>query len=292
MKNNIPLNLLSIVIGIAIDILLSFSRMWQNSFVSFSIYFFVSIATFLIVKNCFKKLNLFAVFTGMLPLELLGFFINPKAWLLLFCEIIIITAAFFLISRHSSLKIAQKVFYTIVIFFLILIVSFGVVPGLFLSNHTTSYSGDSTFFSKSIYSKIKFKTKAMNNVQLSAFDNKVVLFEFWFKDCMPCKIKEDALSKLAEFFKGDSSFQIVMINPGTINSFNEFSEYNFETSKLYSLYDSGGVLTDFYKIRHFPTEFLITRNGNIVHTFEGFIPNNDIIYLETMKNKISKCLHK
>ena len=291
MKNKLNLiNLLSVLIGIAINIFIASARQLQNTFISLSIFLLSVILALIIIRIYLKKINPYFVLVGLLVFEILGFIINPKAWLLLLSEIIIISAGCFYIVKLSTLKKVQQILYPILMIVTIFLIAFVIEPQIFLAKKTINISKDSTFFSKTIYSKIKLQDKKMNTIDLSIFNNKVVLFDFWFKGCKPCKIKENALGKLADIFKYDSSLLIVAINPGTINSFKEYSEYNFKSSAILSLYDSSGVFSEFNNIKDFPTEFLINKRGVIEHRIEGFIENSDIIYIKNLQTKISTCL--
>lgn len=107
--------------------------------------------------------------------------------------------------------------------------------------------------------------------QVHWLSSKIVVMEFWFKDCLPCKKKIIVLKELQERFKRDTNVVFITINDGSIDSYKTFEEeirkpvYN----GFYNLYDSAGLFTKQQQIDGFPVE-LILKGDSLVRVYSGW----------------------
>ena len=123
---------------------------------------------------------------------------------------------------------------------------------------------------------------------LRVAESKIIFFEFWFKECLPCWEKMQTLNKLKAKFKDDTTVIFITVNAGKIDPFNDFkSEVGKETYKGYiNLYDSAGVYGKQFGLEGYPTDVIIYR-GEVLRVFNGWTLDVTGVYL-TETEKILK----
>ncbi len=282
--------ILAIVFGLALNISVAFCRKFQDLFITLNVAFCITLLFLLLIKYKFRKFSLPYILFGFFLLQIVGILINQKAWLHLVSETLVVSCIFLFFWVYDKVNILQKLIALTSVYLLVLLLSFYIGPIInYNKNRTVNLSG-SLFFSDSLVNSLKLFDKQAKLVNLDSKANKVILIDFWFKGCLPCKLKEESLRKIGDEFKKDSSFLILAVNPGNINSFEEFNTYNFNSNKILSVYDSAGILTNAYKITNFPTSYLLDKKGRIQYKEEGFTKNSDLLYINKTVNEIKKCL--
>lgn len=137
---------------------------------------------------------------------------------------------------------------------------------------------------------VKDTTGSMNNDFLKK--GKVSLVEFYFKDCIPCWLKEKALDRLHKEIS-DTSFRIIYIQNGNIDDFNTYlltCRDNENEEKRF--YDVNGALSANLNINAFPFELIIDKKGLIRQTTNGFAHGIADIYISKKKSFITELLYE
>ena len=90
---------------------------------------------------------------------------------------------------------------------------------------------------------------------------KVVLLDFWYLSCMPCRILIPKIQRLHEKFKNED-VAIVGVNVRD-TSVNEIRKFMKERNIRYTQYYMGKSMMTDYKLFAFPTTMIIGRNGQV-----------------------------
>jgi thiol-disulfide isomerase/thioredoxin len=134
---------------------------------------------------------------------------------------------------------------------------------------------------------VVLKTPLNQENNLSLPDDKIYLLEFYFSSCAPCRIKEKALTKLAEELRG-LPFEVIYVNDGAIDAYKDFHKVN--TNLQNRLYDDGGKLSKALHIDEFPTELIIDQQGVVRHLAVGYSNGIEQEYISKTVSKIKLLL--
>lgn len=120
-------------------------------------------------------------------------------------------------------------------------------------------------------------------VSLSDLKGKVVVIEFWIKNCSYCISSVPHLNKLKNNFK-DEKFEIL-----AINLYDSQEDIRFFIDKFninYSILSNGENVAQQYGVSGYPTLFIIDKSGIVIDSYEG-IEENTILQIEkTIKNAL------
>jgi len=114
------------------------------------------------------------------------------------------------------------------------------------------------------------------NIDLEQLKGKVVLLDFWIKNCGACIESVDFLNKIYEKYK-DKNFELL-----GINSYDTTENINFFYEKhglKYPVLINGKTILEKYGVNAFPTIFLLNKEGKIIYSD---IINADRSQIETI----------
>lgn len=106
---------------------------------------------------------------------------------------------------------------------------------------------------------------AGNSVKLSDFKGKVLLINFWFINCPPCRMEMPDLNQLKEEYKGeDVAFLAITFDPKSrVADFLEKTSFNFQ------IIPDARKIIETYGIMGFPTSVVLNREGIVVNSKMG-----------------------
>lgn len=106
-------------------------------------------------------------------------------------------------------------------------------------------------------------------VNLSDYLGQVVVLNFWFTQCPPCKAEIPFLNQLAAQYQGQEVqfLALTFDPPETVKPFLDKYPFDFRV-----IPDAREVIKDF-EIIVYPTTVVLDKNGKIVHTIMGGAPN-------------------
>src|SRR3569833_1260720 len=105
-----------------------------------------------------------------------------------------------------------------------------------------------------------FKTKDINGnkIDLKALEGKIVVLNFWFIGCAPCRMEIPDLNKLVDSFKTNDKIVFIAVALDDKTSLKGFLE---KTPFNYDIVDGGRFITDKYGVRSYPTHVIIDTKG-------------------------------
>ena len=103
-----------------------------------------------------------------------------------------------------------------------------------------------------------------DSLTLNGLKGKVILLEFWIKNCSYCIATVPKLNSIAKKYVKNKNFEIVGVNPDDtkedISNFYVKNQPHFKT-----VYDEGKVTTE-YGVTGFPTVVLIDKKGKVLYS--------------------------
>jgi peroxiredoxin len=106
-----------------------------------------------------------------------------------------------------------------------------------------------------------------NLKKLSDFRGKLVFFNLWYTDCVPCITEMPEMELVHNLFK-DSNFHMMAVSvDANWDSVTKF--YKDHSLTLPSYHDPGHQVALLYNVRQFPETFLIDANGKVLKHYVG-----------------------
>ena len=121
-------------------------------------------------------------------------------------------------------------------------------------------------------------------VRLKDLRGKLVLIDFFYKSCYPCRLALPALQALNEKYK-DKGLKVIGIDPYDKKD-NEIIKFLHKSGVNYTvLFDNKDVIDD-YHVSGFPTMYLIDKTGKIIYTQVGYSKEVDEKLEEIIKKNL------
>ena len=132
-----------------------------------------------------------------------------------------------------------------------------------------------------------FKTKdiAGNKIDLKDSKGKIIVLNFWFINCPPCRREIPELNEMVEQFKGNDKVVFMAVALDDKYSIQEFLKTN---PFLYSIVDNGRYLTDRYGVKSYPTHLIVDMEGKVYFHTTGLGLNT----VHWLKKSINELLDK
>lgn len=98
-----------------------------------------------------------------------------------------------------------------------------------------------------------------NKIKLKELKGKVVVLNFWFINCAPCKAEIHELNKLVQEYKGNADVVFLAVALDDKNDLKDFLKRN---PFHYTIIDSGRDIANLYDVTAYPTHAVIDQQGN------------------------------
>jgi peroxiredoxin len=136
-----------------------------------------------------------------------------------------------------------------------------------------------------------FKTKDINGnkIDLKALEGKIVVLNFWFIGCSPCRMEIPDLNKLVDSFKANDKIVFIAIALDDKSSLKDFLR---KLSFSYDIIDGGRFIADKYGVRSYPTHVIIDTEGKVYFHTTGLSTNTVYWLNRTIKELLSKSEEK
>jgi len=128
--------------------------------------------------------------------------------------------------------------------------------------------------SESFVAGEKFQGFRTSDINGNKFDlrntvGKVIVLNFWFINCPPCKTEIPDLNKLSETYKDkDVIFLAVALDPKY-----DLKDFLKTNPFSYNIIDGGRFIADKYGVKGYPTHVVIDKTGIIKFSTLGLAPN-------------------
>ena len=109
-----------------------------------------------------------------------------------------------------------------------------------------------------------------NKVDMKDAKGKIIVINFWFINCGPCRREIPELNALVDSFKRNEKLLFVGI---ALDAKNELQEFLEKTPFKYSIIDNGRFAADKFGIRFFPTHVIVDTEGKVYFHTSGLASN-------------------
>jgi thiol-disulfide isomerase/thioredoxin len=112
-----------------------------------------------------------------------------------------------------------------------------------------------------------FKATSLNGkpYELSALRGKVVVINFWFIGCAPCRVEMPGLNQLVTEFKDKDVVFLAL----ALDSAEELKKFLKTTKFQYTVIPDANAISEDYEVNSFPTHIVIGRKGQLVGRLMG-----------------------
>ncbi|MGZ3755289.1 MAG: TlpA family protein disulfide reductase [Mucilaginibacter sp.] len=107
-------------------------------------------------------------------------------------------------------------------------------------------------------------------IKLKDLAGKVVVLNFWFIGCPPCRAEMPELNKIVAKYANDPDVIFVAVGLDRAYDIREF----IKTSPFnYHIIDDGRIYASLYKINLYPTNVVVGKDGKVMFHSSGYAPN-------------------
>ena len=117
-----------------------------------------------------------------------------------------------------------------------------------------------------------FKTTDIegNKIDIKALEGKIIVLNFWFINCQPCRTEIPDLNKLVDSFKNNDKVVFIAVgldDKGSIKDFLKIFPFS------YSIVENGRFISSQYRINSYPTHVVIDQDLKVYFHTSGLAPN-------------------
>jgi peroxiredoxin len=127
---------------------------------------------------------------------------------------------------------------------------------------------------------------AGSTVNLSAYENKVVLLEFWATWCPPCKASVPELIEIQKRYEAKEFTVIGISVDHAQNLSNHLNEFSRAYHINYPVLIGNDDVARKYNVTSIPVSFLIDKKGKIINSYVGYTDN----FVEKISAQIEKII--
>lgn len=126
-----------------------------------------------------------------------------------------------------------------------------------------------------------------NKIKLKDLAGKVVVLNFWFIGCPPCRMEIPELNKIAIKYAKDPNVVFAAIALDGVRDIKEFVKTN---PFGYHLIDDGQDYANLYKIHLFPTNIVLDKEGKVLFHSSGYALNTPYWITKSIEEAKQKSL--
>jgi thiol-disulfide isomerase/thioredoxin len=130
------------------------------------------------------------------------------------------------------------------------------------------------------------KTTSDKTFRVSDFLGKVVVLDFWYFSCAPCRLSTPFLD---EMYQKNKSRGLEVLG---INAYDKdkklIDDFEAQYKVRYGLFESSSKSLRLYQVNSFPTFWVLDKEGNVAAKFEGYSKSNMKFLQQTVEELLSK----
>lgn len=117
-----------------------------------------------------------------------------------------------------------------------------------------------------------FKERDMNGKKfdIKALAGKVIVLNFWFINCPPCRMEIPELNKIVDKYKDNSDVVFVAMALDDASALQDFLK---TTPYQYNIIDNARYIAEKYGIKTYPTNVVVDKAGNVKFHSSGYGPS-------------------
>lgn len=123
-----------------------------------------------------------------------------------------------------------------------------------------------------------------NQVDLKSLKGKIVLLNFWFINCVPCRIEMPDLNDLVDSFKTNKEIVFISIALDDKKSLKNFLK---TSSFKYRIIHGGGNIAAQYGVGSYPTHVILNKEGKVFFQTSGLAMNTIYWLKKSIKELLS-----
>lgn len=114
-----------------------------------------------------------------------------------------------------------------------------------------------------------FKTTDINGnkIILKELKGKIVVVNFWFINCEPCRKEMPELNQMVSDYKDSSDIVFLAV---ALDDKADLKDFLKKTSFAYTIIDNGRFITQQYGISSYPTHLILDREGKAYYHSSGY----------------------
>lgn len=128
------------------------------------------------------------------------------------------------------------------------------------------------------------KDTGENNLNTADYLGKILVLDFWFIDCPPCKSEIPSLNSLAHLYSNDSSVVFVAV---ALDSKSRLKNFLRTTPFGFKMVYSGRSIAAEYGIGLYPTTLVVDQNGKVCFHTTG-VANNTVPWIRKTIEDLKK----
>lgn len=117
------------------------------------------------------------------------------------------------------------------------------------------------------FGALKTKDINGNKIDFKELKGKVIVLNYWFINCPPCRTEIPHLNKLVAEYAADSNVVFIAI---ALDKKDEIEEFLKLTAFDYTIIDDGAGIAREYRITGYPTNVVINKEGNVAFHTSGY----------------------
>ena len=109
-----------------------------------------------------------------------------------------------------------------------------------------------------------------NKIKLSELKGKVVVLNFWFIGCPPCRMEIPELNKIALKYSSDPNIIFIAV---ALDYKYDIKQFIKDNPFAYHIIDDGRIYANLYKITLYPTNVILDKEGRVRFHASGYTTN-------------------
>lgn len=282
-----------VIVGASVFTLTSYTNIFGEFYISNAAYLTAFFLSGLIIHSYYNRKYVVVTFCAVIFTLLISIFVIVKDFLPInILQAISVCLAFSLGYLWMNWKPVKKVGSVLVLIGFYLLGTLYIVPHYKYSLISKVQDEYLNKQAGSFFKNVSLKDTTGTFINDFLGEDKVTLVDFYFRNCMPCRLKEKALERLRVEIP-DTSFRIVYVQNGNLDEFGTYLRTCREHKNTDNrFYDVGGTLASNLNIQGFPFELVIDKKGIIRQTSSGFASEASGLYVNKKKSFITGLLNE